>query len=183
MPCRVGIHLMALLSIEVARLEQSCAKPDRRLVCNSRIFDVEVEMHLLESTVRPLRRDVIGRELHADVPLAGRTDDAVELVVTEDLPAEDPCPEPALGVQVGRVEYDYLTNHVHCPNLARAVVARSRMQDTEFHEVRRATDRRIRAHETSRGCPRMWMCNERLSPSGQRSTTCDAQATHSATVT
>jgi hypothetical protein len=76
MPCRVGIHLMALLSIEVPRLEQSCAKPYRRYVCNSRIFDVEVEMHLLGSTVRPLRRDVIGRELHADGPLAGRSDDA-----------------------------------------------------------------------------------------------------------
>lgn len=150
MPCRVGIHLMALLSIEVARLEQSCAKPDRRFVCNSRIFDVEVEMHLLGSTVRPLRRDVIGRELHADAPLAGRTDDAVELVVTEDLPAEDPCPEPALGVQVGRVEYDDLANHVHCPNLARAVVAASCVpgskrpdracKDNELDEALRETE-------------------------------------------
>lgn len=154
---------MALLSIEVARLEQSCAKRDRRFVRNPRIVDVEVEMHLLGSTVRPLRRDVIGRELHADVPLAGRPDDAVELVVTEDLPAEDPCPEPALGVQVGRVEDDDVTNHVHCPNLARAVAAssgapgfaaaRSRMHNTELGEVPARTRSTTRdAHDEGR-CP------------------------------
>lgn len=120
MPGGVGIHLVALRRIEVSRLEQSGAEPDRGVVRDSRIFDVEVEMHLLRSTIRPLRRDVIGRVLHPDMALAGRTDDAVELVVAKHLRPEYAGPEPALGVEVGRVEDDYLADHVHSSNLARA---------------------------------------------------------------
>jgi len=56
---RVGVHLMAGLSIEVAGLEQAGAQPDRRIVRNSRVFDVKVEVHLLRSAIRPFGCNVV----------------------------------------------------------------------------------------------------------------------------
>ncbi len=115
--CRVCVDLMAFLGVQVARLEQSGAEPDRRIVRSLWISDVEVEMYLLRSAIRPLRRNVVWNSLHADEPLAGGTDDGMKLVIAEDVPAEDPRPEAALGVKIGGVEHNHLTHHVHCRRL------------------------------------------------------------------
>jgi hypothetical protein len=56
---------------------------------------------------------MVRRQLHADPPLASSVDNAVPIVVLEDVPAENASPERALGMQVGCVEHDHLTHHVH----------------------------------------------------------------------
>src|SRR5207249_2943937 len=111
--CRIGVHLVALLGVEVGRLEQSGAEPDRRFVRSSWIFDMKVEMYLLRSPIRPVGRNVVRRQLHADVPLTGGIDDAVKAVVSKDLPAEDLGPEGALSIHIGGVEHDYVTHQLH----------------------------------------------------------------------
>ncbi len=55
--CRVGVHLVALFGVEIAWLEQPGAEPHRHFVCSSRVFDVEVEMHLLRNPIRPFGRN------------------------------------------------------------------------------------------------------------------------------
>jgi len=47
---------------------------------------VEIEMHLLLlAPVRPLRRNMVRRQLQADQPLSGAVDEAVPVVVLEDV--------------------------------------------------------------------------------------------------
>jgi hypothetical protein len=47
---------------------------------------VEIEMHLLLlGPVRPLRRNMVRRQLQADPPLSGAVDEAVPVVVLEDV--------------------------------------------------------------------------------------------------
>ena len=59
-------------------------------------------MHLLGRSMRPVGRNIVRCQLHADPPLSSRVDDAVPIVVLEDVPAEDARPERALGMQVSR---------------------------------------------------------------------------------
>ena len=112
---RVDIDLVPLCGVEVTGLEQPGTEPDRRLVRGARIFDVQIDMHLLRSPVRPVGWNVVRRELYADMPLAGGVDDAVKPVVPEDVPAEHPRPERALGLEIGSIEHDYLAHHLHWP--------------------------------------------------------------------
>lgn len=72
-------------------------------------------MYLLKSPIRPLRRNVVRHNLHADVPLAGGTDEAAKTVVPKDVRVEHASPEPALSIQIGGVEHDHLAYHVHGP--------------------------------------------------------------------
>jgi hypothetical protein len=59
-PGRVGIHLMALVAVQIGSwLQQSGAEGDCLLVCSSRVMDVEVEMRLLGVAVRPVRRNMV----------------------------------------------------------------------------------------------------------------------------
>jgi len=94
-------------------LKQPGTKRDCLFVRGSRVIDVEVEMHLLGSPMRPVRRNMVRSQLHADPPLSSGIDDAVPIVVLEDVPAENASPERALGMQVSRVEHDHLTHHLH----------------------------------------------------------------------
>jgi hypothetical protein len=55
---------------------------------------------------------MLGNE-RADSPLTGGVDDAVPIVILEDVTAEHAGPERALGMQLGRVENDHLTHYVH----------------------------------------------------------------------
>ena len=92
MPGRVRIHLVALGGIEIRSwLEQTGAEGDRLVVRASLVLDVEVEMHLLGGPMRPARRNMVRRQLHADPPLSGGVDDTVPIVVLEDVPAEIPA--------------------------------------------------------------------------------------------
>lgn len=70
-------------------------------------------MSLLRVPVRPLRRNMVRRQLHAYPPLTGGVDDRVPAVVLENMPIQHAGPERALRLQVGRVEHDNLTNDVH----------------------------------------------------------------------
>ena len=99
MPGRVGIHLVALGSIKIrSRLEQSGAEGDCLFMRSPRIVNVQVEMHLLGDPMRPAGRNMVRRQLHADPPLSSGVDDAVPIVVLEDVPAENASPERALGM-------------------------------------------------------------------------------------
>lgn len=110
----VGVHLVAFGSIEIrSRLQQSGAEADCLFMRSSRILDMEVEMHLLRGSVRPVGRNVVGCQLHTDPPLSSAVDDAVSIVVLEDVPPENASPERALGSEVCRVENDHLTHHLH----------------------------------------------------------------------
>src|SRR5215471_15502609 len=114
MPGRVRVHLVALGGIEIRSwLEQPGTEGDCLFMRGSRVVDVEVEMNLLGSPVRPAGRNMVRRQLHADPPLSGGVDDAVPIVVLEDVPAEHACPERTLGMEVSRIEHDHLTHHVH----------------------------------------------------------------------
>jgi hypothetical protein len=108
-------------------------------VRGSRVVDVKVEMHLLGGPMRPVGRYMVRRQLHADPPLSSGVDDAVPIVVLEDMPAQHACPERALGIQVGGVKHDHLTHHVH---------------DTHPTEVRGRSGRSpgwVRGHQPSPG--------------------------------
>jgi hypothetical protein len=97
MPGRVRVHLVALGGIEIRSwLEQSGTKGDCLFVRGSRVVDVEVEMHLLGSPIRPVRRNMVRRQLHANPPLSSSVDDAVPIVFLEDVPTENTCPERTL---------------------------------------------------------------------------------------
>lgn len=98
MPGWVCVHLVALGGIEIRSwLEQPGAEGDCLFVGGSRVVDVEVEVHLLGGAMRPVGRNVVRRELHAEPPLSSGVDDAVPLVVLEDVAAENAGPERALG--------------------------------------------------------------------------------------
>ncbi len=97
--CPAGsAYLVALGGIEIRSwLEQPGAEGDCLFVGGSRVVDVEVEVHLLGGAMRPVGRNVVRRELHAEPPLSSGVDDAVPLVVLEDVAAENAGPERALG--------------------------------------------------------------------------------------
>ena len=66
---------------------------------SARIIHMQVQMHLLgNDTMRPVGRNMVRRQLHADSPLSSGVDNAVPIVVLEDVPAEKASPERALGV-------------------------------------------------------------------------------------
>ena len=114
MSSMVGVYLVAFFGIEIGRrLEKSGSESHRLLVRNSSIFDVEIEVNLLWAAVRPVRRDVVGCELHTDPPLASRVDDAMPPVVFEYAPTKDPGPERVLRMQVCCAEDDDPTHHSH----------------------------------------------------------------------
>jgi len=126
-PGRVRVHLVTLAGIEIRSwLEQPGAEGHRLFVGSSRVVDVEVEMHLLGGPVRPVGRNMARRQLHADPPLSSGVGDAVPVVLLEDVPAENASPERALGTQVGRVEHDHLTHHVHNTHAIGASAPRAR---------------------------------------------------------
>jgi len=126
MPGRFCVHLVTLGGIEIRSwLEQPGPEGDCLFVRGSLVLDVEVQMHLLGSPVRPVGRHMVRCQLHADPPLSSSVDDAVPIVVLDDVPAEDASPERALGTQVSRVEHDYLTHHVHDPHTTAAVTGPS----------------------------------------------------------
>jgi hypothetical protein len=99
MPSGVGVNLVAFGSIEIGScLQQSGTEADGLFMRGSRIVHVQGEMHLVGNCpVRPVGRNMVRRQLHADSPLSSGVDDAVPVVVLEDVPAENGSPEPALG--------------------------------------------------------------------------------------
>jgi hypothetical protein len=110
----VGVYLVTLVGIDVGcRPEKLGSESHRLLVCNPRIFDVEIEVNLLGAAVRPVGGDVVGCELYADPPLASRINDAMPTLVLEDAASKDPGPECALRMDVRCVEHNDLTHHSH----------------------------------------------------------------------
>ena len=65
---RVGVNLVALFGVQVACLKEPRSQLKGGFVGRARILDVKVEVHLLRAPVRPLRRQVVRRQLHADMP-------------------------------------------------------------------------------------------------------------------
>jgi hypothetical protein len=95
MPGRVGVYLVAFGGIKIRSwLEQSGTEGRCLFMRGSRIVHVQVEMHLLGNIpMWPVGRNMVRRQLHADSPLSSGVDDAVPIVVLEDLPAENGGPE------------------------------------------------------------------------------------------
>jgi hypothetical protein len=79
MPGGVGIHLVAFSGDEIRSwLEQSGTQPDGLVMRSARVLDVQVDVHLLfGASIRPVGRNMVGRELHANAPFPGGVDDAV----------------------------------------------------------------------------------------------------------
>ncbi len=114
MPSRVGVHLVTLIAVQVLSwLEQTGAQGRRLLVGGAGVIDLEVEMHLLRTSVRPVRRDMVRRQLHADAPLARGVDDAMPRLVHKDVASQHRSPERALSAQVWRVEHHHVAHEFH----------------------------------------------------------------------
>jgi hypothetical protein len=109
---------MALLRVEIlSGLEEASAESNGLVVRLPWVIDVKIKVHLLLlAPFGPLGSHVVRRQLHTDAPLTGRVEDAVPIVIFDDVPAEDPCPECALGRQVGSVEDDDVSDHLHDPH-------------------------------------------------------------------
>jgi len=88
---RVCVYLVTLISVHVAILEQPGAQPERHFMSITRILNVKVEMHLLWSPVRPLRRNVVRRRLDTDTPLARGIDDGVNMSSPKTCPRNMPA--------------------------------------------------------------------------------------------
>ena len=113
-PCRVSIDLVPFLGVQVVCSKQ-CRPEARRLrVRRGWISYMQVHMYLLRSTVRPVRRNVIRRQLHAHSPLIRRVKDAVKRrVVVDYTTSEQARPESALNADVCGIKDNYLPDGVH----------------------------------------------------------------------
>ena len=110
----IGVDLKALVAVEIGSgLQQPGAERECLLMRRSCVIDVKIEMHLLRTSVRPVRRDVVGGGLDADPPLASGVDDTVPSVIREHVPAEHARPEGTLCAQVSRVEHDDVAYQLH----------------------------------------------------------------------
>jgi hypothetical protein len=103
-------------------LEQSGTEGEGRFMCSSRVLDMQVEMHLLGAPMRPVGRNVAGCQLYADSPLSSGVNDAVPIAVLEYVPTENARPEGTLGMEIDRIEDDYLTDHLHRRDTIRGLV-------------------------------------------------------------
>lgn len=114
MPSGVGVELVTFWRRQIVGcFQQPGSKSHGLRLRHGRVVDVEIEMHLLGRTVRPIGRDVIVGELHADHPLIVRIEHAVELVIAEHPASDHPRPEVALGGQIGCIEHDDLPHDLH----------------------------------------------------------------------
>ncbi len=83
-------------------------------MCRLRIIDMQIDMDLLGSSIGPIRRDMVRRQLDADAPRAGGIKYAVKpLVSVVDVAAKNPSPERAFSRRVCCIEHDYLTHTFH----------------------------------------------------------------------
>ena len=120
----VGIDLVPLGGGQIVGcLQETGTKRDGVGVGARWVVDVQIQMDLLRASIRPIRRDVVRRELNADRPPTVRVDNAVERVVSEHAAAEHSRPEGTFGCQVSRIKYDYLSHDLHTDILARARIA------------------------------------------------------------
>jgi hypothetical protein len=80
MPGGVGVYLVAFGSLKIRScLEQSRAKSDGLCMRSARIIPMQVQMHLLgNDPTRPVGRNMVRRQLHADSPLSSGVDDAFD---------------------------------------------------------------------------------------------------------
>ena len=121
----ICIHLMALPRVEIlSGLEEARAESDGYVVRPPWVIDVKIKVHLLLLTpFGPLGSHVVRRQLHTDAPLSSCVEDAVPIVVFDNVPAEDPYPKCALGRQVGSVENDDSSDNLHDPTVREACFA------------------------------------------------------------
>jgi len=94
----VGVHLGPFGAVEIWCCQKQARTERHRLVVRLfGVLHVEVNMGLLRRPIRPVRGNVVGRELHADPPLSGGVDDAVELSSSKTCPPKIPA-QNALSV-------------------------------------------------------------------------------------
>ena len=84
------------------RLSQAGSQRDCLLMRGFRIVHVQVEVHLLRVSVRPVGRNIVGFQLHARSAHSPAASVTLCQFVLEDVPAENASPKRALGMQVGR---------------------------------------------------------------------------------
>ncbi len=83
-------------------------------MCHPRIFDVQIEMDLLGSSVRPIGRDVVWRELNADPSRSGGIEHTVKSCVSViNVAVENVIPERAFSRRVCGIKHDYQAYHFH----------------------------------------------------------------------
>ena len=125
---RVGVDLVPLDSCEVGGcLQQPGPERNGFGVRALRVVDVQIDVDLLRVPVRPIGRDMVGCELHADHPLVVGIEDAVKRVVGEHLAVEHARPEGAFSREVRRVEHDNVSHEVHPSSFTGAGIAVGRL--------------------------------------------------------
>jgi hypothetical protein len=120
---RVGEHLVTLSRRQVVNvLQYSGPERDGLGVCVGGVVDVQIEVDLLRVAVRPIGRNMVGRELYADHPVPIAVKDTVPPVVAKHPPGKHAGPEGALGGQVRRIENNDLSDELHVQILDRAPI-------------------------------------------------------------
>ena len=113
MPGWVRVDLEALSRVDViGRLQQGRPKGRDLVMSRLDVLDVEVEVHLLRRAIGPLRRNMVGGELHRQAWFAVHAD-RVPIVILIDTAVEHSTPERTFGSQIGGVENKNLSADLH----------------------------------------------------------------------
>ena len=112
MPGRVGVDLETLGGRGVGRLQHPGTQRDNFIMGGGDVVNVQVEMDLLRRAIGPLRLDVVRGELNGEPPFAV-DDDAVPIVLSNNLAAHQRGPEGTFGREVSSIEDDDLSGKFH----------------------------------------------------------------------
>jgi hypothetical protein len=137
MPGRIGVNLEVVLGVGVGRIQYLCPERHDSVVSRREILDPQIEVHLLWRPVRPIRRNVIGRELNPD-PRFAVDAHHVPVIFRIHGTLEHPGPEAALGSEIRGVEDDDLTINTHSVILASPACASVLLLGTNHRVAPRA---------------------------------------------
>jgi hypothetical protein len=119
MPGRIRVDLVTVGRLDVlSRLQQPGTQRHGFVMGRLYVVDVQVEVDLLRRSIRPLRRNMVGRKLKTQ-PRFSVDVDHVPIVVRCNRATQQVSPECALNRQVGGVEDDDLSGNSHAGILAR----------------------------------------------------------------
>jgi hypothetical protein len=126
MPSGIRVDLEALGRVDVvSRLQEPGTQRYNLIMGGRHVVDMQVEVDLLRRPVRPLGRNMIGRELNPQ-PWFTVDVDTVPVVFRFDCATKQSGPKCALGSQVGGVEDDNLSGDPHAAMLPRPAAYRRR---------------------------------------------------------
>jgi len=114
MTLRIRIHLVPSHCRYVIGDSQDTSTESYRLCMRlSEIFDVEVQVNLLGTPIRPVRRLMIRSQLHADYPLVLRVEDTMKTAIAQDNTSEHPSPKGTLCFDITCIKDNNSPNDFH----------------------------------------------------------------------